>query len=140
MKNFLSKTMGDLGWGMFDDFDNFFSPSFFKVNRNQLKTDISENDKAYELKVEMPGFDKSEIGLSLKEGYLTVEGKKEQVKEEKEHNYIRRERTMNCSRSYFVGNLVTEEDIKAKYENGILEITVQKKLPEQPKQKNIEIE
>ncbi len=141
MKNFLSKRMGDLGWGIFDDdFENFFSPSFFKVGRQQLKTDISQTDKAYELKIDMPGFSKEEIELSLKDGYLMVECKKAQVESDEEQNYIRRERAVNCSRSYFVGNLVKEEDIKAKYNNGILEITVPKKLPEEPKKKTIEIE
>ena len=102
------------GEDLFDDWMRF---PFGSYNESSLmKTDIRDNDGHYELDVDMPGFSKEDIKVELKDGYLTENGK-----------YIRRERYMgSCSRSFQVGDSVKQEDIKAKFENGILKLTVPK--------------
>ena len=95
-----------------------------------MKTDIRETDGSYELDIDLPGFKKDEIKAELNNGYLTVSAAKGLDKEEKNKNgeYIRRERyTGSMSRSFYVGDHLKEEDIKAKYEDGILKISVPKK-------------
>lgn len=102
---------------------------------NLMKTDIREYDQAYELDIDLPGFRKEDIKAELKDGYLTVESHTSQNSDEKDQDgkYIRRERYVgSCSRSFYVGKEVTEEDIKAKFEDGILKLSVPKKQP-QPK-------
>ena len=120
MRNYLSRRGNDLSFGKFfdDAFDDFFKPVFYGVKDCSMKTDIKESEGAYELMIDMPGFDKGDINLSLNNGYLTVEAKREE-KEENE-NFVRRERNFSCSRSFYVGSNITEEDIKAKYNNGTL--------------------
>ena len=139
MRNYLSRRNNDLGFSFFEDaFEDFFKPVFYGVKENAMKTDIKKVDGGYELAVDMPGFDKKEINLSLENGYLKVEAKSEE-KEEDEKNFVRRERAVSYSRSYYVGDAVTEEDVKAKYENGILELFVPEKEKQIPQKKNIEI-
>jgi HSP20 family molecular chaperone IbpA len=87
----------------------------------------------------MPGFEKSDISLNLENGYLTIEAKREE-KQEDDKNYVRRERNFSCKRSYYVGENVTEEDVKAKYLNGTLEILVPKKKEKEITRKNIAID
>ena len=126
------------GENMFDEFfDNngFFgshSPLFGKNSKNLMKTDIRETDdaKAYHFAVELPGFKKDEISLDIKDGYLTIGAVVNQNKDEKDSSgkYIRRERYCgSCSRSFYVGDEVTQEDIKAKFEDGTLKISIPKK-------------
>ena len=122
-----------------DVFDNFFKPMFYEEKFNTMKTDIRENDHAYLMDIEIPGFDKKDVKLSLENGYLTVSAKKEE-KEEKGHHYLRRERSVSCSRSYYVGDSVKEEDVKAKYENGVLTVDIPKEEETKPKNTNIAIE
>ena len=106
-----------------------------------MKTDIKETDKGYELVVDLPGFTKDEVKADLENGYLTISAEKGLDKDEQEKEtgrYIRKERYAGaCSRSFYVGEEGTEEDIKAKFEDGILKISVPKKEPqpavEQPK-------
>lgn len=140
MRNYLSRRGNDLSFGKFfdDAFDDFFKPVFYGVKDCSMKTDIKETDGAYELMVDMPGFDKGDINLSLNNGYLTVEAKREE-KEENE-NFVRRERNFSCSRSFYVGNNITEEDVKAKYNNGTLSLSIPKKDKKELPKKNIEIE
>ncbi|MBO4594307.1 MAG: Hsp20 family protein, partial [Clostridia bacterium] len=83
--------------------------------------------------------DKKDLNVSLSDGYLTVSAKREE-KEENKHNYLRRERSFSCSRSYYVGDDLSEEDVKAKYENGVLTIDIPKKEEKKPKNNNIAIE
>ena len=126
----------------FDDaFDSFFKPMFYEEKFNKMKTDIKERENEYVMDIEIPGFDKNDISLSLENGYLTVSvNRKEEDKEGKKENYLRRERSYSMSRSYYVGN-VKETDIKAKYENGVLSISIPKKSAlEQKAQKLIAIE
>ena len=95
-----------------------------------MKTDIMENEKDYEIVMDLPGFKKDEIKGELKDGYLIITAAREQKEEKKDSkgNYIRRERYRgNCSRSFYVGDAVEQEDIKAKFEDGILKVFVPKK-------------
>ena len=100
-----------------------------------MKTDIKENEGSYELDIDLPGFKKDEITAELKDGYLTITGttKKETDDQSKKGKYVRRERYYgSCSRSFYVGKAVEKEDIKAKFEDGVLKISVPKK-EEKPK-------
>ena len=137
MKNYLARRNDN--YDLFDAFDEFFRPAFFE-NTSDLKTNIKENDEGYELDIEAPGYTKDQIKLSLENGYLTVTASKESKEEDKKHHYVRKEISESCSRSYYVGEDVTKENIKAKYENGILEISVPKSQPKQIESSYIDIE
>ena len=127
-------------------FDDFFTPFYYDDKdekkaekklyghraQNLLRTDIKETKEGYELVIDVPGFKKDEVKVALKDGYLTVSAAKGLDKDEKdkEGNYIRRERYAGTlSRSFYVGDAVSEEDIHAKYEDGILKLSVPKKAP-----------
>ena len=95
-----------------------------------MKTDIREHDNGYEVDIDLPGLKKDEIRLELENGYLTVSAAKGLDKDEqdKKGKYIRRERYAGAmQRSFYVGDTLTQEDIKAKYDNGILSISIPKK-------------
>lgn len=129
------------GENLFDDFmDDAFERNFFggrnplygKHSKNLMKTDVKETETGYELDIDLPGFKKDEISAHLEDGYLTVSAAKGIDKDEKDNEgrYIRRERySGSMTRSFYVGNAVTEEDIKAKYEDGILSLSIPKKDP-----------
>lgn len=114
---------------------NFFggrNPLYGKHSKNLMKTDVKETETGYELDIDLPGFKKDEISAHLEDGYLTVSAAKGVDKDEKDNEgrYIRRERySGSMTRSFYVGNAVTEEDIKAKYEDGILSLSIPKKDP-----------
>ncbi len=142
------------GENLFDDLDDMFGltsyegqrrhdPLFGKNASRIMKTDIRETEKTYELDVDLPGFKKEDIQAQLKDGYLTItanKGVEHNEQDQKSGRYIRRERySGSCSRSFYVGENITEEDIEAKFENGILQVTVPKKAPEVPVQKQIMI-
>ena len=94
------------------------------------KTDIREHDEGYEVDIDLPGFKKDEISIELENGYLTVSAAKglDKDEEDKKGKYIRKERYAGAmQRSFYVGENLTDEDIKAKYENGILRLSVPKK-------------
>lgn len=122
----------------YDLFDDIFGDSFFKKNENSMmKTDIREEDDKYVIDVDLPGFSKENIKVDITDGYLTINAKIDSEKnDEKKGKYVRRERYFGeCSRSFYVGEDVTSEDIKASFKNGILCLEVpkvdeQKKLPE----------
>ena len=112
-------------------------PLYGKHAKNMMKTDVKETEKGYEVAVDLPGFKKDEIQLELNDGYLTISAEKGLDKEEKDKKdkYIRRERYAgSMSRTFYVGESVTKNDIHAKYENGILTLDVPKeeakKVPE----------
>ena len=129
------------GENLFDDFmDDAFERNFFggrnplygKHSKNLMKTDVKETETGYELDIDLPGFKKDEISAHLEDGCLTVSAAKGVDKNEKDNEgrYIRRERySGSMTRSFYVGNAVTEEDIKAKYEDGILSLSIPKKDP-----------
>ncbi|MBP5242339.1 MAG: Hsp20 family protein, partial [Clostridia bacterium] len=91
-------------------------------------------------KMEMPGYEKEQIKVMLEDGYLTVSAAKEKSEEEDKKRYLRREIAESCRRSFYVGKNLTEEQIKAKYENGILRLTVPKNAPKQVQSRSIAIE
>ena len=139
MRNYL--TNRNLGaFDIFDDFfDSFFKPTTFSNKVGNMRADIKENEKEYELSVDLPGFEKKDINLTLNNGYLTISAKNEE-KQEDDKNYIRRERVCSYQRSFYVGDVVTEEDIKAKYNNGTLSLTVPKVERKELPAKHIEID
>lgn len=100
-------------------------------SKNLMKTDIKETDSAYELEMDLPGFTKDEIQVSLEDGYLTVSAEKgldKDAKEEKTGRYIRRERYAGaCQRTFYVGEDLTKEEIKGAFQHGILKLTIPKK-------------
>ena len=128
------------GENLFDDFMNDFpfekhffgerNPLYGKHAKNIMKTDVKETDNSYELDIDLPGFKKEDINVQLDNGYLTIAASKSLEKEdehEKSH-YIRQERySGSMSRSFYVGNDVKQEEIHAKYEDGILKLAVSKK-------------
>ena len=128
-------------YNLFDEFfdNDFWGKGFDKFEAPSMKTDVKDVDGNYELSIELPGFNKEDITASLKDGYLTVSAKHEENDDKKDENdkYIRRERRFgSCKRSFFVGEAITEEDIKASYNNGILKLTLSKEkesLPQPPK-------
>ena len=110
-----------------------------------MKTDIRDVDGNYELSMELPGFQKENVKIQLKDGYLTVQAFRTEKKDEKDDNgkYIHKERyTGQCSRSFYVGKELEHEDIHAKYDNGVLTVTfpkeAKKKVPEEKKFISIE--
>jgi HSP20 family molecular chaperone IbpA len=125
----------------FDIFDDFFTTSTSKRSSSSMKTDILQLDNGYELHIDVPGFGRDDIRISLDKGYLTIEAKKEEINEEKDKHYLRRERfTGTTARSFFVGEEISEEDIKAKYDNGILNLFIPKEGTNKKETKYISIE
>lgn len=120
-----------------DPFDGFFGtfPEMPRMSQNLMRTDAKETETGYELTIDLPGFPKEGVQAELKDGYLTVtaETKKETDDKDKKGTYLRQERfTGKCSRTFYVGDDVNEEDIKAHFDNGTLKVDVPKKV-EQPK-------
>ena len=127
------------GENLFDDwmdfpFENEFfgkkNPLYGKHAKNMMKTDVRETDNSYEVDIDLPGFKKDEISVELKDGYLTINATKglDKDQKDKDGSYIRRERYAgSMTRSFFVGNGITKEESHAKYENGILMLSLPKK-------------
>ena len=111
--------------------DDFFRNDFFdrkdRMNFNLMKTDIREDDKSYLLEVDLPGYSKDDIKIDITDGYLTINAKVEKEDNEDKKNYVRRERfTGEVSRSFYVGDDIKEEEVKASFKNGILTLEVPK--------------
>ena len=138
---------------------NDFMDDFFSVPRvtgfggsrfdrdfsRMMTTDVKETDTGYQLDMNLPGFAKEDIKAELKDGYLTINAESNTSNDEKDEdgNYIRRERyTGSCSRSFYVGDGVTQEDIHGAFKDGVLSLTVPKKeaIPEKEETKYIAIE
>lgn len=115
----------------FDIFDDLFNDPFFNSTESKLmKTDIKEHDDKYEILVDLPGFNKEDIKMHIDDGYLIINAKtnSEQSEKDKKGKYVRKERYYGeCSRSFYVGNQINEEDIKANLKNGTLSIEIPKK-------------
>lgn len=141
------------GENLFDDFfqDPFdrmsvfsdHNPLYGKHAKNLMKTDVRETEHTYELDVDLPGFKKEEVQLELKDGCLTISAAKGLDKDEEGKNdrYLRRERYAGqCSRSFYVGDQVEAKDVSAKFEDGILRITLPKVVQQLPVNHTIAIE
>ena len=134
------------GESLFDDMFDFDKEMnrmnralYGKHGRNMMKADVRETDNSYELDIDLPGFKKDEINVQLDNGYLSISAAKGLDKDEEKKNskYIRRERYAGAmSRTFYVGDNLTQQDIKAKFENGILKISVPKKDVQQVAQNN----
>ena len=152
MSNYLPTVFGENLMDVFDDFDRNFFRGFGNVDRalygkhaqHMMKTDVKETDEGYEVDVDLPGFKKDDIHLELNNGYLTISTEKslEKTNESKKGKMLRQERYSGVmQRSFFVGKHMTEEDIKASYESGVLHIIFPKKeAPTVPEKKSILIE
>ena len=142
------------GENLFDDFfaDPFGmmapvhgnDPLYGKHARNLMKTDVRETDNTYELDIDLPGFKKDEVQLDLKDGYLTISAAKglDKDQEDKKGKYIRQERYAGaCSRSFFVGEGIEPRDVSAKFEDGILRVSLPKRVKKElPRNSTIAIE
>ena len=151
MSTNLSTVFGENLMDVFDGFDrNFFrdfgnvdSALYGKNAQRMMKTDVKETDEGYEVDVDLPGFKKDEINLELNNGYLTISAEKalEKDGENKKGKMLRQERYSGMmQRSFYVGDYVTEEDVKASYESGVLHVFVPKKEAKLPEKKTILIE
>ena len=149
MSTYLPTVFGENLFDVFDDFDRDFfrgvgRPEHVLYGKNAsrlMKTDVKETDEGYEVDVDLPGFNKDEIKLDLNNGYLTISSEKSLNKENK-GKMLRQERYVGTmQRSFYVGGSITEEDIKAKYENGVLSLLIPKKeAKKEPEKKTILIE
>ena len=141
------------GENLLDDWFDFPDPrEYNQVEKNLygrhanrlMKTDVHEHDDHYEMDIDLPGFKKEEIQLQLENGYLTVQaakGLESEEKDQKKGRIIRQERySGSMQRSFYVGDQVTEEDIKAKFEHGVLSLNIPKKEAQIPAKKTIMIE
>ncbi|CVH79790.1 putative Hsp20 family chaperone [Coriobacteriaceae bacterium CHKCI002] len=133
-RNLLSELMSD-------PFDAFFDAATAPVQTMQkmspslMRTDIKETDAGFELTIDLPGFKKDDVQAELKDGYLTIAAQTQSESEDKDEKgtYVRKERfSGKCSRTFYVGDDIEEDDIHAKFEDGVLKIAVPKKQ-EQPK-------
>ena len=152
MSNYLPTVFGENLMDVFDDFDRSFFRGFGNVDhalygkhaQHMMKTDVKETDDSYEVDVDLPGFKKDEIHLELNNGYLTISTEKtlEKDNEGKKGKMLRQERYSGVmQRSFFVGEHLTEEDIKASYDSGVLHVIIPKKdAPKAPEKKTILIE
>ena len=142
------------GENLFDDFfDDDFSmfpaltgrnPLYGKHAKNLMKTDVRETENTYELDIDLPGFKKDEISIDLKDGYLSISAAKglDRDQEDKKGKYIRQERYAGaCSRSFFVGEGIEPQDVSAKFEDGILRVSLPKQVKKElPRNSTITIE
>ena len=129
----------------FDLFDDMFRDPFFNEGESKLmKTDIKEKKDKYLIDIDLPGYDKDNIKIEIQDGYLTIHASVNKENDEEEKGkYVRKERYIGeCSRSFYVGDNVKEEDIKAKFKNGTLKLEVAKKdeQKELPDKKYIQID
>lgn len=127
----------------FDLFDEMFNDPFFTRGENKLmKTDIKEKKDHYELEVDLPGYEKENIKIELSDGYLTVHASMNKEIDDKDSKYVHKERYVGeCSRSFYVGEGIKEEDIKASFKNGTLTLTLPKGKEEKEEEKKyIDIE
>ena len=152
MSNYLPSLFRENLMDVFNDFDRDFFRGFGRPEQmlygkhadRMMKTDVKETDEGYELDVDLPGFKKEEISLELNNGYLVVSANKGLDKDEKDKKgkLVRQERySGSMQRSFYVGEDITEEDIKASFKHGVLNLTLPKKEKEKiPEKKQILIE
>ena len=125
--NLFDSFMEDFAFPSFPDIDRTL---YGKHARNLMKTDVRETEHTYELDIDLPGFKKDELSVELKDGYLVISAAKgldQDEKEKKSGKFVRRERYAGgMSRSFYVGEAVKQEDIHAKYESGVLKLSIPK--------------
>ncbi|MCI8319474.1 MAG: Hsp20/alpha crystallin family protein [Dorea sp.] len=126
--------LANRNYNLFDEMfkDPFFTRSFGNSSTQIMKTDIHDKDGNYMIEMELPGYAKEDIKADLKDGYLTITASKNETKEEKDAkgNCIRKERyTGTCNRSFYVGEQVTQDDIRASFKDGVLSLQVPKDMP-----------
>lgn len=127
----------------FDLFDEMFDDTFFSKSSKLMKTDIKENENNYTIEVDLPGYSKEDIKITVDDGYLTVNANMSKENDDTTAKYVKRERYYGeCSRSFYVGNNVETEDVKAAFHNGILKLEVPKKedVKKLPEKKYVQIE
>ena len=119
--------------------NEFFSDAFNALDTRSFKTDVKETDDEYIIESELPGLEKDDINIEITDNYLTISAHNEEKIEEENENYIRRERRTGSFQRVFQIDNVKEDEIDAKYENGILMVTLPKKEKSAPKKKTIDI-
>ena len=124
---------------LFDDMfnDPFFTRSYDRTSTQMMKTDIHEKDGNYLVEMELPGYAKEDIKADLKDGYLTITAHKNETKEEKDAHgkCIHKERyTGTCNRSFYVGEDISQEDIKASFKDGVLKLQIPKEVEKEEAQ------
>ena len=126
----------------FDLFDDFFEDEFFpKKEKNLMKTDIREKKNKYIIDIDLPGFEKENIEVSLEKGYLMISAKVDKRDNSGDEKFVRRERFYgSCSRSFYVGEDINEKDINASFKNGTLVLEIPKKESEDKANKTKQIE
>lgn len=113
-----------------DFFDDFWD-EFVPTKADNMKCDIYEKGGNYFIEMDIPGFDKNDIAIDVNNDYLTISASKDETKEDKDKNYIRKERSFGkYERSFYVGNIDSNE-IKAEFKHGLLKVSI-------PKEKKIE--
>ncbi|MBE7086841.1 MAG: Hsp20 family protein [Clostridiales bacterium] len=124
MKNFLTRRNDqDFISSFFDTaIDDFFQPTLFSGVKSCMRTDVKSDDKGTSLNIEIPGYEKNDISVEFEKGYLTVSATRKDS--EADNGFVKRERSLSCKRSYYVGEDVDESGIKAKYENGVLNLSL----------------
>ena len=128
----------------FDLFDEMFRDPFFEGTESKvMKTDIKEKKDKYLIDIDLPGYEKENINMEISDGYLTIHASVNKEMDDEKGKYVRKERYVGeCSRSFYIGENVKEEEIKAKFKNGTLTIEVPKKDDKKdlPEKKYIPIE
>ena len=129
-ENLFDDFMNDFAFPDFTDSANIEKALYGKHAKNIMKTDVKDTENGYEVDIDLPGFKKDEISIELENGYLTVSAAKglDKDEEDKKGKYIRKERYAGAmQRSFYVGEDITEEDIKAEFKHGLLKLFVPKK-------------
>lgn len=138
--NSLIDDLFDDDWFNDKEFRNMEKKLYGHRAKNVMNTDVKETEDGYELEMDLPGFKKEEVSVELNDGYITIRAAKgldEDEKEKKTGKYIRRERYSGvCERSFYVGEEVTQQDIKASFKHGILRLDIPKKEVKKVEQNN----
>ncbi len=138
--NSLIDDLFDDDWFNDKEFRNMEKKLYGHRAKNVMNTDVKETEDGYELEMDLPGFRKEEVSVELNDGYITIRAAKgldEDEKEKKTGKYIRRERYSGaCERSFYVGEEVTQQDIKASFKHGILRLDIPKKEVKKVEQNN----
>jgi len=129
--------------GFFDDFARPVKKMFDASTSSVMKADVKEREDGYDLLIDLPGYKKDDVSVKFKDGYLIINANNQKEDEEKNEagRYIRRERYYgSCSRGFYVGDAVKKEDIKAKFEDGMLKLDIPKKVKQPELEENQYIE